>query len=282
MKKRIVLIATIITAFCMLLAGCTVPFNIDNIDINGGLNKIKADDEETINSDAKDASKLHVINVTGNISIEKSSADKIQVKVKKTVYGQVDDEVKKVLEQINASVETKDGTTIIKAVTQDGQDFWQWKQKNYPMLNVNVDFMVEIPADLPDYQVTLVTGNIDIKDLNGSFAIENTTGNITLEDVTMRKSNSIDLVTGNITLTGNVKDAETLIVSNVTGNVSVSLPDDINATIKAKLTTGQIGGKLIGTEKSVIGGGSVTKTLGDGTMKIDIKNVTGNITIGKR
>ena len=279
MKRNVMkLLIPALVLISLLFGGCTRGFNIN---FGSPFNGIEKKDEVSTALDMRKAEKLQVLNETGNIDVSKTSGSQIKITMKKEVRGQVDEEVKSVLDEIAIFAQFDGDTCVIKAVTQNGDDFWKWKQKSHPMLNVNVNFYVELPEDLSDYDVKLVTGNIDIRDLAGSFTVNNTTGNLTLRDLTMTGTNKVRLITGNITVDADILDADNLDVSNITGNVDLSLPAETNASFSVRLTTGNIGGSLLGQNSTTLGGADINKTLGSGKTDVSVENVTGNISINK-
>lgn len=280
MKKVMIkmMISALILA-TLLMSGCTKSFNLD---FNFSSNKIKLTDEAVMSLPSGDATKLEIKNVTGGIYVSKSSGDQVSVKFEKKVNGQVEEEAQSVMDEIQIFAKEENSKLTIKAVTKDGTDFWKWKQQNHPMMNVSVDFYVTLPTDLESYDVTLITGNIEIEDLSGSFVVNDTTGNVTLSNVVMNGDNKVKLITGNIMVKSDIANANELSINNVTGNVTLSLPEDANATLNISLTTGNIDGSLLGKNSTALGGTNVDKVLGNGKTKITIDNTTGNISVNKK
>ena len=279
MKKNMTkLLIPALILISLLIGGCTRGFNIN---LGFPFNGIQKNGEESTALEMQKADKFQILNETGNINVSKTSGSQIKIRMEKEVKGQVEEEVQSVLDEIKISAKFDGDTCVIKAVTSDGTDFWKWKQQNHQMLNVNVNFYLELPENFSGYDVKLVTGNIDINDLAGSFTVNNTTGNLTLSNVTMTGSNQVKLITGNITINSNLLEADSLNVSNITGNVTLTLPGEENASLSVRLTTGNIGGSLLGQTSTALGGTDISKTLGTGKTDVKVENVTGNITINK-
>ncbi|MCX7772018.1 MAG: hypothetical protein N2376_02775 [Clostridia bacterium] len=278
-KNPLILAAVAIAALALLIAGCTA----QGFSINFSNNNVKQEDEKTLTLSLDNAKSLLVDNQTGNISIKKGRDSSVSVKTKIKVEGQVTEEVEKVLKNVKTYAAVKDGMLEIRAVCNDGSDFWRWKQDHYRMLNVNINFDVALPQDLESYKLRLITGNINLEGLNGSTDVESITGNVTLNNVKLSGSNRVHLITGNIDIKGSVADAESLDVNNTTGNINLSLPGDSGLKLKASIVTGNIDGSLIGDSAiKGIGGTSIEKEIGSGKTETSVKLVTGNITISKK
>lgn len=276
-KKTTAVILAAILVLMLLLGACTTDFHF-NIGTAG--NSYKKTSQETKSIPLNGTRNLKIVNVTGNITVTKSDGDDIQLITDSEVTGSINEEVMEVLGEIRTSAEYLDGVLMVKAVTVDGQDFWKWLGLRHPGVRASIGFTLNIPQHFEHYDLSLVTGNVDMRKLAGVCVVSNTTGNITLQDTAPKGRNSIKLVTGNIDLAfSDLSEADEVAIENVTGNINLKVPEHAGIELNAKLTTGKLLGALaVGVEEAP-GGNTLRRTFGDGHTTIHIANVTGSINL---
>jgi DUF4097 and DUF4098 domain-containing protein YvlB len=141
--------------------------------------------------------------------------------------------------------------------------------------NLVVNYELSVPARLIAQLVNL-NGNVTAQLMDNTVAVNNTNGNVTLDDVL--GDQLVMLVNGNvesqtpILAQGGVIDLQT-----VNGNVALDIPQGTSAQFSAHLVNGTIttSGLLLLNPVSTMT--SLTGTLGGGQGIIDLRTVNGNI-----
>lgn len=139
-----------------------------------------------------------------------------------------------------------------------------------------VDYYIIIPSNL-ETEVTLVKGDITVKDIENSINIEAVNGNIFLYDILGNVY--INLVKGSIDSSVTLPYSGKITIFNDTGNIDLSIPTSTSATFDATVTSGSIRTYNLEfavaeqTLQSLIG------KLGNGAGMIELDTINGNISI---
>lgn len=157
-----------------------------------------------------------------------------------------------------------------------------------------VDFDIKIPENFSLKLKSLDNGDVNVMYVRGEIEIENSNGNIVLENVT--GSAILSSVYGNIqAIFRQVKPDSPMIFTSFEGDVTITLPESINARLKIRSEKGEIltdfnikpvkrQPVVTNTDKSrfysledwVVG------TINDGGPEYVIRSYNGNVTIKKK
>lgn len=280
-RKARLLITVLLTLVILAVTGCA-GVNANSSKLH--LYKETKEGDETTNVRGAAVSNLWINNNTGNITVCKTSNADIRVKMLKKVQGNDKSEVAEVFDTITAFAEVRNGRLEVEAATKEGKaDIWSWLSNNHSSLNVNVDFVVEVPENFKNYIVNNVAGNITAEDITGNLNIENMTGNINLKNTVLTGENSINLSAGNIDMDISMKEADSLEVIDGAGNVTLTMPADSKVDLNANVGIGNVGGNFNGMEsKSGAAGINSTVEFNGGGKNVSLKLTTGNITVNSR
>jgi DUF4097 and DUF4098 domain-containing protein YvlB len=144
--------------------------------------------------------------------------------------------------------------------------------------DVNVTFVVKVPRGV-NYAPHTVNGeiraaglrsNVDAATVNGSIRVS-TTGRAVANTV----NGSIDASMGN------AEWGEDVSFSTVNGGITLELPAEVNAELRASTVNGEIASDFPVTVRGRFGPRRVSGTLGRGGHDLDLETVNGDITLRK-
>lgn len=102
-----------------------------------------------------------------------------------------------------------------------------------------VDFDIKVPRDFSLKIKSLDNGNIEIVNINGEIEIENDNGDISLENIA--GSAVLSTVYGKITASfREVKPDSPMMFTSFEGDITIILPETVNAGLKLKSDNGEI------------------------------------------
>lgn len=293
MKKNILFFTFLLMMGSM--TGCSVTINNHEYDIG---TYVTAEDKLTEN--VKGMEKFEISNGAGNISIVKSGGEDIRLSVTKKVRGSNEKKKKEILDNIKINITKENKKVIIEAKTKkDGNsDFWKWKEQNYKVYNVTIDYTLEVPEYFNSYAVENGAGNTELQGTTGDVSIKNGVGDIRLKDmeatlilnlgtgnitgtgITLKDMNSVNLGAGNVTLDANVDGAKQVNIDNGMGNVTLNLPKESKVSLNAGVGIGNISGSFINESKTF--SGSIRGDYNGGGTDVRVKAGTGNVTIDSK
>ena len=144
--------------------------------------------------------------------------------------------------------------------------------------DVEVTFIVKVPRGVHytpqtvngDVRVTGLRSNVDASTVNGSVRIS-TTGQALANTV----NGSIDASMGNADWDDDVS------FSTVNGEITLELPSEVNAELRASTVNGDINSDFPVTVRGRFGPRRVSGTLGRGGHELELETVNGSITLRK-
>ncbi len=269
MKKILSLIFTAAITM-LLLAGCVIGFNY-NLYVYDHADKYSVGDMIS----ADNVTEIEVEWVKGSVNIDTGS----EFSVKETYPGTLSDNMK-----LHYWL---DGSTLrIRFAASGVMDFnkselekeltvtvpEQFSLENIYAVTVSASTTVRAPSK--SIKVTTVSGDINVGDCSASeIKLESVSGDISVNS-TSTESIRTDTVSGDITLQG--IDCSSARADSVSGNVDIKFNADISGfTAEIDTISGRIKNKFETTQKKD------TYTYGDGSIKVEIDTVSGNISLDK-
>lgn len=208
--------------------------DIDVGDVDVGNIEVKSNDkkiEEIVKEkytfyDMQNIKKFMAQNNVGNISVEVSENDNLQIETESmiTVY------TKKDLERIKENIKIQENleTDICKIgiiSKESGEELWEWLEKNIEDYNVSVDLNIKIPQNMNEITLEAECGNIKVNGLEGSLNIKGKVGNIVANQCQLMENCILQTRTGNISILlcdDLMNDAFVDMVTK-TGNIEINL-----------------------------------------------------------
>lgn len=130
--------------------------------------------------------------------------------------------------------------------------------------------MVKVPRST-ELHVSAVNAPIKVAGVEGEQEISSVNGRVDVAG--SKKALSVSAVSGGVALAP--EQVDDIAVSTVSGDVSMKLPERVDAQLGFSSVSGSFNGKSVTL-------GSVEKTWGKGTHEIGVSTVSGSLVVGSR
>ena len=216
---------------------------------------------------------IEVKGVNGEITIEPSTGDQVEVVARKSARKSDPDEVK--IEVI----EHEDGVTLCAVYpTPEGEKPNECKPGEGGRMNtrnndVQVDFEVRVPARVRAIGRT-VNGSISAHGLTADAEAYTVNGSI---HIATRGVAAASTVNGSIEAELGTSPREPLEFQTVNGGIKVTLPGDTGAELRASTVNGDIDSELPVTSYRRLSHRRLTGTIGKGGPQLRLTTVNGDI-----
>jgi hypothetical protein len=175
--------------------------------------------------------------------------------VTKKVRGENGDKKKLLMENIEITLSGQGRQLSVGAhpVFNKKLDLWDWKAKKYDPVDLEVDFIIEIPDNILNYGVSTGVGNIKINNIRGTFDVETGVGDAELKQIVLERKSTIKTGTGNIVLNlSSMVGAGELYIETGVGDVDIQIPADENYDVDIESSSEAPKQKVISSGKASI------------------------------
>jgi len=136
-----------------------------------------------------------------------------------------------------------------------------------------------------DIAVSDATGRVQVGSVNGDVHLENIRGRIAAEtvngDVSLERITSEDIeagtVSGDVTFTGSLADRGRYRMTTHNGDLSITVPERVNATVSVSTFNGDFESSFPVTLTEIRPGKRFTFTLGSGSARLELESFNGTI-----
>lgn len=179
--------------------------NVENTDATDGQagnpnDKLEKDvQREYTIGDVSGLKRFELDHEVGNITLGASDDDKIHIKANSYVTAYSQENLDKIVDNIDIISNVVDDTCILNVVHKnEGTEFWDWLEKEVKQYNVTIDLEILLPKNFDSYDVSVDTGEIYLAGLKGSMDLETDTGVIEVVlNENLSNSSAIELETDN-------------------------------------------------------------------------------------
>ncbi|WP_068783263.1 hypothetical protein [Paenibacillus phocaensis] len=220
------------------------------------------------------ASKLQLDNAVGRLELKEGSSD--QVVVKATIQAADLPARQAKLDQLFKQSEVSvipQGDAIqvrVHAKGEPEQNLWDWAQKELHFTEFRIDYVVEVPAGLREFEVTNHVGEITASGLTGTYRLEGDVGSIRVEDARLSGESSIRTATGSLDLNLLAMDAGSrLQASTDVGSVTAVLDPSLACDLETSSELGEVSGAPKGSSKRGGGGPLIALKTSIGSIKVE-------------
>ena len=217
---------------------------------------------------------VSVSNVNGSITIE--AWDKDEVKLEATKTADSKESLADVEIQVNATADSFSVEADYKS--------WKWNDKRNESRSrrLEVDFKLWVPRAAVLNEIETVNGSATVANFTNVTKISAVNGNVTA--VNLRGAAHLSTVNGTVTADfDRVDGASRIDLSTVNGTVSLIVPSDVNATIKADSLNGNITNDFgLPVRKGQYVGRDLYGKVGSGEAQIKLNSVNGKLSIGRK
>lgn len=134
---------------------------------------------------------------------------------------------------------------------------------------------IDVSGSRGRLEVRAVSNDVTVNDAEGELIVESVSGNIDMRNIVSRSVDA-QVVSGNVVFQGPIDDRGTYTMVSHSGNVTLGLPDNTNATISASVSSGTVRSSF--TMSSERQSRRMTRyRLGAGTASIDVETFSGNV-----
>ena len=227
--------------------------------------------EETFSFTLDNGGRFSLENVNGSVTVEGGSGNEVNVIAYKKANNQ------KALDGIEILIDASESSIRIETKHPKSTRGW-WGGDND---GARVSYVVELPASANldsvesvngDVEITGVYGNVSAETVNGSVEVEDLSGDANLETVNGSVNARFTSLTGD----------QRVKMDAVNGRLTLYLPANADASVKAETVNGSIDGKdfdLV-TNKGFVGK-DLDGEIGNGSARVTLDTVNGSIKIRK-
>lgn len=215
--------------------------------------------KELVTSRKADSSSAIILeNSVGEVKITSGSSDSIIVKATVVTHLGLNQETeRKILDNAEVTIQA-DGDELkvsTHAKNEPKKDLWAWAQKKYGASNFTIDYEIEVPAAIDEYDISNNVGKIQLQSLHGTFHIASDVGAIVMDNTQFSGKSTVESNTGSIKLDiHGMETGSSLKASSDIGKVTAELEDSLKCTVSAKTELGHIKGTGAGNT-DINGGG---------------------------
>jgi Toastrack DUF4097 len=242
--------------------------------------------EETFkkNVPAGSATLLSVENRNGSIEISTWDKDEIGITAYKKVRADGRDQAAELMEQLKIVIETHNDEIEVYTEFPDKRNgknrssgFFSWLLGDSWNVSYSVSYEIKVPQKF-DVNARSTNGRVEAVDCNGRIRLETTNGKIVANNISgsMRCNTTNGSI--NASLVSVIKNEE-MNFSSTNGSITLYLPEDIDADIKARTTNGSIHCDLNVTEQLSHSKKSFDAVVNNGGIYIYLKTTNGSINI---
>jgi DUF4097 and DUF4098 domain-containing protein YvlB len=217
---------------------------------------------------------VSVSNVNGSITIEAWDKDEVKLEATKTA------DTKESL----ADVEIEVNATADSFSVEANYKSWKWNDKGNGNRSrkLEVDFKLWVPRTAVLNEIETVNGSASVSNFTNVTKISAVNGNVTA--VNLRGAAHLSTVNGTVTADFDRVDGSSRInLNTVNGTVSLIVPSDLNATIKADTLNGNITNDFgLPVRKGQYVGRDLYGKVGTGEAQIKLNSVNGKLSIGRK
>lgn len=217
--------------------------------------------------------KVSVSNVNGSITVEGWDRSEVKLEYVKTA------DTKEHLADLQVRIENQANSFDVEAeygssATRTGGN---WKNKG-----AQVEFRLMVPRGAVLDEIETVNGSIDISKTTNSAKVSTVNGEVKATNI----SGAAELSTVNGTVSADfdrLDNTGQIKMETVNGQAFLTLPSDIDATVRAETTNGRISNDFgLPIRKGKFVGSSLYGKLGNGNARINLESVNGELSLRRK
>ena len=218
--------------------------------------------------------RVSVSNINGSITIEAWDRNEVKLSAVKTA------DSRETLNDVQISVESKPDFLEIET------DYQNWRNRNGENWKENrrikVDYRLTVPRTAVLNEIQAVNGSVIVSDMNNYTKVSAVNGQVKATNLsgtailsTVNGETQADFST--------VQPTSKISLSTVNGQVTLLIPSDVNATVKADTLNGSIVNNFgLPVRKGQYIGRDLHGRIGSGEAQIKLNSVNGGLTINRK
>lgn len=216
---------------------------------------------------------VSVSNVNGSITIEAWDREEVRLEATKIA------DSKDTLADVEIRVQSSSNSFNVEADYRNSK----WNDKrNEGVRKLEVQFRLSVPRGAVLDEIETVNGSVTVSNFANSTKVSAVNGNVSATN--LRGTASLSTVNGEVNADfDRVDDGTRIDLSTVNGQVNLTLPSDVNATVKADSLNGNISNDFgLPVRKGQYVGRDLYGRIGSGGTQIKLSSVNGNLSIAKK
>ena len=227
---------------------------------------------------------VRIRNVNGAVRVSPSDGNRVEIRAEKSWGRGRPEPVRFVMDTTGSGIVVcavwgkRGGECSERRYRSNNNTSW-WKRVLYRRKNVNVQFVVAVPAGVK-IDAQTVNGSVKVDDAPDEVRVSTVNGAITAS--TSRGPIHATTVNGAIKTTVESLDGEGDIeLRTVNGSVTAELPADLGGTLDLSTVNGRLETEFPVTLEGAMNPRRIRGTIGDGSRRIKIGTVNGSVTLRK-
>ena len=216
---------------------------------------------------------VSVSNVNGSITVEAWDRDEVRLEATKIA------DSKETLADVEIQVESTADSFNVEA---NYRGRWNEKRHEGRPRKLEVEFRLSVPRTAVLNEIETVNGSVTVSNFTNSTKISAVNGNVMASN--LRGTANLSTVNGQVNADFDRVDSTSRInLSTVNGTVSLIIPSDVNATIKADSLNGNITNDFgLPVRKGQYVGRDLYGRVGSGETQIKLSSVNGPLSITRK
>ena len=277
---RMLLLACLMVS--VMLCGCDVNNIIDDGDASG---HATAAESFSFEVEVAQQYRLELRGINGNVELAGvSNTQTVQIWGERRVTSRSTEDARAYLSNLQARVTDGNAAVLVETLQPDDTRGRQLQVSYH--LRVPYTWQAEIHntngnvvVDSLGQAVTifLINGNVSVQNVTGSVSASLTNGNALLQEI--YGSAHVVLMNGNIGTTIRMPPSAACIMNTVNGTIALQIPRDTSAEFTAALSNGTIDLSDLVLQGAETSPTSMRGQFGDGSGRITLKTVNGDIRV---
>lgn len=217
--------------------------------------------------------RVAVSNVNGQIVIEAWDRNEVRLEATKVA------DSAESLADVELKIDSRPDSFSVKTDYRD----WRYSGRERDRhRKIEVHFKLSVPRGAALNQIEAVNGSVTLSNFTNISKVSAVNGNVNAAN--LRGNASLSTVNGTVNADFEQLERGTQISLNtVNGRVNVSLPSDVNATVKAESLNGSISNEFgLSVKKGKYIGRNLHGRLGSGEVQVRLNSVNGGLAIQRR
>ncbi|MFN6963803.1 MAG: DUF4097 family beta strand repeat-containing protein [Pyrinomonadaceae bacterium] len=214
--------------------------------------------------------RVSVANVNGSITVNAWDRSEVRIVAIKSA------DTKERLADVEIKIDARPDRVAIE--TDHGRNGQVWRQAD----RVVVDYQIDAPRGAVLNEIETVNGSVTVADFTNVVKISTVNGSV--KATNLRGTASLSTVNGEVAADfDRLEPASKVSLSSVNGRVSLTIPSDANATVKADSVNGPISNDWgLPVRKGQYVGRDLYGRIGSGEVQIKLDSVNGPLAIKRR
>ncbi|HWW75099.1 MAG TPA: hypothetical protein VNZ44_06880, partial [Pyrinomonadaceae bacterium] len=217
--------------------------------------------------------RLSLSNINGSVKVLAWDRDELKVDAVKRAY------MPERLREAQIKVDASAGRVRIETEYPESSLRWTNRENSRYENPASVEYTLTVPRGATVDEINLINGDLDIAGLTGSVRASSINGRVTAGDLSGPVRLSV--INGGLEMRADrLSDSGSVALEAVNGPLTVVLPSDANATVRASTVHGGISNDFnLPVRRGEYVGRDLEGRLGRGGANVRLSNVNGSITV---